>query len=83
MPPLQERVGSRDELKPSVTARKGTHTCLVYSPLARYFRDIVTSLRTLSHYLLYLAPSTPYNLADSRMQPGPRRRVVILLAEYP
>ena len=81
-PPPQERMVSRDELKPSVTACKGTHTCLVYSPIARYFRDFVTSLRTLSHYLLHLAHSTPHNLADSRMQPGPRRRVVILLAEY-
>ena len=82
-PPLQERMGSRDELKPSITARKGTHTCLVYSPLACYFRDFVTSLRTVSHYLFYLAPSLSYNLADSRKQPGPRRRVVILHAEYP
>ena len=76
-------MGSRDELKPSAPARKGTHTCLVYSPLARYFRDFVTSLRILSQYLPYLALSTLYNLADSHMQPGPRRRVVILPAEYP
>ena len=67
-PPSPRRQSRRAKAKRNKYAR-GHILCLVYSPLARYFRDFVTSLRTVSHYLLYLVSPTSHNLADSCMQP--------------